>query len=145
MNEMTKSCPVCGAICFGDMDTCFGCLHRFDEAAPLKPVPVPQAQANQAPPLEPITLARAEETVTPPISEHEETIDALEFEEGSIPVPDFGQGQGEKMIIELEEPVVPAEGVRLKAEDGSEFEIVINVRPVVAHATIRGNHARVGV
>lgn len=25
-----KSCPICGAVCFADMDVCFGCLHQFD-------------------------------------------------------------------------------------------------------------------
>lgn len=24
-----KTCPVCQATCFDDMETCFGCLHRF--------------------------------------------------------------------------------------------------------------------
>ena len=26
-----KTCPVCGAKAFDDMDVCYGCLHRFDE------------------------------------------------------------------------------------------------------------------
>lgn len=26
-----KSCPVCKATTFDDMEICFGCLHRFDE------------------------------------------------------------------------------------------------------------------
>lgn len=25
-----KSCPICGAVCFTDMEVCFGCLHQFD-------------------------------------------------------------------------------------------------------------------
>lgn len=31
-----KTCPVCGARCFSDMDTCYNCLHSFvhDEAKP---------------------------------------------------------------------------------------------------------------
>lgn len=31
-----KTCPVCGARCFSDMDTCYSCLHSFvhDEAKP---------------------------------------------------------------------------------------------------------------
>lgn len=24
-----KTCPVCGARCFSDMDTCYNCLHSF--------------------------------------------------------------------------------------------------------------------
>lgn len=26
-----KTCPVCHARCFDDMETCYGCLHRFNE------------------------------------------------------------------------------------------------------------------
>lgn len=29
MNHGTKECPVCHALCFSDMDVCYGCLHRF--------------------------------------------------------------------------------------------------------------------
>lgn len=25
-----KECPVCGAVCFDDMEMCYGCLHRFE-------------------------------------------------------------------------------------------------------------------
>ena len=25
-----KMCPICGARAFDDADTCYGCLHRFD-------------------------------------------------------------------------------------------------------------------
>lgn len=27
--EEYKTCPVCHALCFTDMDVCFGCLHHF--------------------------------------------------------------------------------------------------------------------
>ena len=27
-----KSCPICGAVCFADMEVCFGCLHQFSES-----------------------------------------------------------------------------------------------------------------
>lgn len=27
----TKVCPQCGSRCFADMDTCYGCLHHFDD------------------------------------------------------------------------------------------------------------------
>lgn len=37
-----KTCPVCGARCFSDMDTCYSCLHSFvhDEAKPEGGSPV---------------------------------------------------------------------------------------------------------
>lgn len=31
-----KTCPICGATCFVDMDTCFGCLHHFDDEPPSR-------------------------------------------------------------------------------------------------------------
>lgn len=35
-----KTCPVCGARCFDDMDVCYGCMHRF---GPGGAAPAPQA------------------------------------------------------------------------------------------------------
>ena len=29
-----KTCPLCKSACFDDMDTCYVCMHRFDEDAP---------------------------------------------------------------------------------------------------------------
>lgn len=29
-----KTCPICHATCFDDMDVCYGCLHRFGEGEP---------------------------------------------------------------------------------------------------------------
>ena len=26
-----KTCPICNAQCFDDMDICYGCMHRFSE------------------------------------------------------------------------------------------------------------------
>ncbi|ANE21975.1 hypothetical protein AAY81_01015 [Denitrobacterium detoxificans] len=28
-----KTCPVCQATCFDDMDVCYGCMHRFPTAS----------------------------------------------------------------------------------------------------------------
>ncbi len=30
-----KTCPICNAKAFDDMDVCYGCLHRFDEKRPF--------------------------------------------------------------------------------------------------------------
>ncbi len=30
-----KYCPICHAVCFDDMEVCYGCMHRFDEYAHL--------------------------------------------------------------------------------------------------------------
>lgn len=32
----TKVCPVCHALCFADMDTCYGCLHTFSPEDALR-------------------------------------------------------------------------------------------------------------
>lgn len=28
----SKECPICHALCFSDMEVCYGCLHRFSES-----------------------------------------------------------------------------------------------------------------
>lgn len=28
-----RTCPICHATCFDDMEVCFGCMHRFEAAA----------------------------------------------------------------------------------------------------------------
>lgn len=32
-----RTCPVCGAQCFGDMDVCYSCLHDFGMREPVSP------------------------------------------------------------------------------------------------------------
>lgn len=34
-----KECPICKAIAFDDARICYGCLHRFEEEAPVETVP----------------------------------------------------------------------------------------------------------
>lgn len=33
-----KTCPVCQGKVFDDMDTCYNCLHHFEEEVPKPPV-----------------------------------------------------------------------------------------------------------
>ena len=33
--KRTKECLICHAVCFDDMDVCFGCLHEFSRDAPV--------------------------------------------------------------------------------------------------------------
>lgn len=42
-----KTCPVCGSICFDDMPTCFGCMHRFSSNDP-KPTTDVRCQNDSA-------------------------------------------------------------------------------------------------
>lgn len=48
-----KTCPVCNATVFDDMDICYGCMHRFDDS---------EAAANMA---SPITAANESFTASP--------------------------------------------------------------------------------
>lgn len=40
-----KVCPICKARCFDDMDTCYGCLHRFGSDAEPDPTALPGGAA----------------------------------------------------------------------------------------------------
>lgn len=42
-----KTCPICGSVCFADMDTCFGCLHHFTNADATKTTPIPIIRNNE--------------------------------------------------------------------------------------------------
>ena len=42
-----KTCPICGSVCFADMDTCFGCLHHFTDADATKTTPIPIVRNNE--------------------------------------------------------------------------------------------------
>ena len=38
-----KTCPICNAQCFDDMDICYGCMHRFsEEKEVVKQFDIPQ-------------------------------------------------------------------------------------------------------
>lgn len=39
-----KICPICNARCFDDMDTCFGCMHRFNVASHDDPFEVSEKE-----------------------------------------------------------------------------------------------------
>ncbi|MEG0477097.1 MAG: hypothetical protein RR572_05460 [Raoultibacter sp.] len=32
-----KTCPICKARCFDDMEICYGCMHQFEVAPPVPP------------------------------------------------------------------------------------------------------------
>lgn len=57
-----KTCPVCGAVCFSDMDTCFGCLHHFDESETLR-VPVREPKNERPAALEPSSASSPEDLI----------------------------------------------------------------------------------
>lgn len=117
MMEKTKKCPMCGAICFEDMDVCFGCLHRFEEDEVVEVLV--ESDGNEE-----ASAGVWEEMGTGP-----EGTEELDWEEEPADSAPRGSHRA-------------PDAFRLLAQDGSEFEIVINVRPVTARVAVRGNHAR---
>lgn len=37
LRDEIKACPVCNAMTFADMPTCFNCMHSFEGEEPAKP------------------------------------------------------------------------------------------------------------
>lgn len=64
-----KKCPLCGANCFDDMDTCYCCMHRFgepeDESGGVAQDEVSQAHVEGECEETPDTGAAAARTGTP--------------------------------------------------------------------------------
>lgn len=58
-----KTCPICKARCFDDMEICYGCLHRFD-ARPQAPASVSAASRQSEPRFEDIQVTEQLEPVT---------------------------------------------------------------------------------
>lgn len=57
-----RTCPVCGARCFDDMEVCYGCMHRFDErdeaaTAVLQPLVGEPAPSGNSPTVSALSLA----------------------------------------------------------------------------------------
>lgn len=42
-----KTCPVCGSVIFDDMDTCFGCMHRFQGDEPARSDPAERSVGSE--------------------------------------------------------------------------------------------------
>ena len=64
-----KNCPVCGSVCFADMEVCFGCLHQFDKNDATPPTQqVDQAERSSIPhpPAMPANPGAAPSSATPP-------------------------------------------------------------------------------
>lgn len=68
-----KTCPVCAARCFDDMETCYGCMHRFGEGGNSQcqdvasgflgddcTLPLAKKGEGDAPALEPMLSGRTE-------------------------------------------------------------------------------------
>ena len=74
-----RTCPVCGARCFDDMEVCYGCMHRFDErdgaaTAVLQPLVREPAPSGGSPTVSALSPAGHSSTSTasrsfPPSSE----------------------------------------------------------------------------
>ncbi|MDO4400079.1 MAG: hypothetical protein Q4D27_03905 [Coriobacteriia bacterium] len=51
-----KTCPVCKARCFDDMEICYGCMHRFEDDAADKEKRVEDATGIEDMPLRPTAM-----------------------------------------------------------------------------------------
>ena len=51
-----KTCPVCKARCFDDMEICYGCMHRFEDDADNKEMRVEDATGIEDMPLRPTAM-----------------------------------------------------------------------------------------
>ncbi len=71
-----KTCPVCSATTFDDMEVCYGCLHRFGSEEPATEV----AQVAPA----------AGEALQPALAVGEATLPELATGEAAQPVPAAG-------------------------------------------------------
>lgn len=64
---MMKTCPICNARCFDDMETCFGCMHRFDGEVPSEQptekleIPIIEAAGGAGEATEPCSTAVEDE------------------------------------------------------------------------------------
>ena len=52
-----KTCPICKARCFDDMEICYGCMHRFEEDLGNREVPVEDITGLDQMPLRPNTMS----------------------------------------------------------------------------------------
>lgn len=114
--EMIK-CPVCGSMCFDDMEICFGCMHRFEDALSTED----ETMASGLPHSSGQTCEA--ETAVPRAGQSRSR-------NQSAPVPSWLSESG----IPL-----PREGERLSGADGAycrlpfdgcAYELVMRIRPV---------------
>jgi hypothetical protein len=54
-----KTCPICKARCFDDMELCYGCMHRFESSGDDAPVPIGDTVGIDELPLRPAALRDA--------------------------------------------------------------------------------------
>lgn len=54
-----KTCPICKARCFDDMELCYGCMHRFEDAPDDAPPPIEDIVGVDELPLRPAMLRDA--------------------------------------------------------------------------------------
>lgn len=93
-----KTCPVCGAVCFSDMEICFGCLHPFSQDA------------------------AGEASTTPFVR----TINTHQASNAAMPEIQSSISQGNKSIAEEEDGLIAHHVCSDK--NGKQFEIAISVK-----------------
>ncbi|HAM15611.1 MAG TPA: hypothetical protein DCP91_07105 [Eggerthellaceae bacterium] len=85
-----KECPICQAVAFDDADTCYGCLHRFEEADSARKVDGNSAANTSDLAVQPDAMGRTAVTVA---DAAERKAVAEEVEENVVREPDDVQRQ----------------------------------------------------
>lgn len=63
-----KTCPICKARCFDDMEICYGCMHRFEEGPEARNMPLEDVVGFDEVPFRPNARHAAEAEAEPPAS-----------------------------------------------------------------------------
>lgn len=102
-----KTCPICGAVCFDDMEVCFGCLHNFaDETASIGAATQAKPQLQTESQLRPNPPFQAEPQLQPQPQQQPQTQTAGAGQNGN--------GATSRHIC--------------SGKDGQQFEITISVK-----------------
>lgn len=97
-----KTCPICKARCFDDMEVCFGCMHRFE---PDQGSSSHEAEPSRIPPLEEIVWKprhAAAKSIFDPNAQSNQAAPATQF---VLPVLEEGKLQAEYQLVISLKPV----------------------------------------
>jgi hypothetical protein len=125
-----RTCPICQATCFDDMETCFGCMHRFEAGDDEVEMP-PQAALNSsvAVPMQsdctetsgdPVHRSSfVQEEKTAPLDMHKEGV----LQEGVSPDAAFPASAGDPSVWNERQSMRMPFG-------GMPYQIVISLQPI---------------
>lgn len=97
-----KTCPICKARCFDDMEVCFGCMHRFE--ADQKNI-LPEVDSARVPAIEGVVWKprhAAGKSIFDPDSQNNQSQPTTQF---VLPVLEEGKLQAEYQLVISLKPV----------------------------------------